>query len=157
MTVFSLNLLLAVVWLLLTGEFAPGNLGLGFALGYGLLLASRGALPATTYFSKVFQVCGFVAFFLWELIKANVRVAYDILTPTHHMRPAIVAIPLDVTSDAEIVLLANLITLTPGTLSLDVSADRTILYVHAMYVDDVDAFRASVKGGFERRVQELLG
>jgi multicomponent Na+:H+ antiporter subunit E len=72
------------------------------------------------------------------------------------MRPAIVAVPLDLTSDFQITLLANLITLTPGTLSLDISDDKKILYVHGMYVDDVDEFRRSIKQGFEKRVQELF-
>ena len=67
-----------------------------------------------------------------------------------------VGVPLDATTDAEIALLANLVTLTPGTLSLDVSADRRVLYVHGMFVDDPDELRRAVKQGFERRVLELL-
>jgi multicomponent Na+:H+ antiporter subunit E len=67
-----------------------------------------------------------------------------------------VAIPLDVETDVEITLLANLITLTPGTLSMDISDDRKVLYVHAMYVDDPEALRAEIKNGFERRVLEML-
>ncbi len=69
---------------------------------------------------------------------------------------AIVAIPLDAKTDREITLLANLITLTPGTLSLDVSEDRRFLYVHAMFVEDVESFRDSIKNGFERRLLELM-
>ena len=87
---------------------------------------------------------------------ANLRVAIEVLTPQQRMRPAIVAIPLDVRRDFEITLLANLITLTPGTLSLDVSSDKRVLYVHSMYVDDIDAFRREIKNGFERRVKELF-
>jgi multicomponent Na+:H+ antiporter subunit E len=67
-----------------------------------------------------------------------------------------VAVPLDARTDAEIVLLANLITLTPGTLSLDLSDDRTVLYVHAMYLTDPDELRREIKEGFERRVLEVL-
>jgi multicomponent Na+:H+ antiporter subunit E len=72
------------------------------------------------------------------------------------MRPGIVAIPLDLEGDAAITLLANLVTLTPGALSLDVSPDRTVLYVHTMYMDDAETFRREIKQGFERRVKELL-
>jgi multicomponent Na+:H+ antiporter subunit E len=72
------------------------------------------------------------------------------------MRPAIVAIPLDLRSPLAITLLAQMITLTPGTLSLDVSSDRRVLYVHSMYVDDIDAFRRSIKDGFERRLLQVL-
>jgi multicomponent Na+:H+ antiporter subunit E len=72
------------------------------------------------------------------------------------MRAAIIAIPLDAESDLEITVLANLITLTPGTLSLDVSQDRKILYIHAMHVRDVDKFRHDIKARFERRVMEVF-
>ena len=71
------------------------------------------------------------------------------------MKPGIVKIPLDARSDLEITLLANLISLTPGTLSLDVSDDRKVLYVHAMYVNDREDFVASIKNGFERRILEI--
>jgi len=67
-----------------------------------------------------------------------------------------VAVPLDARSDMEITLLANLITLTPGTLSLDVSDDRSVLYVHGMFVEDAQLMREQIKNGFERRVLELL-
>jgi multicomponent Na+:H+ antiporter subunit E len=83
-----------------------------------------------------------------------VRVAYDVITPSYYMRPAVVAIPLDARTDAEITLLANLISLTPGTLSLDLSADRRTLYVHGMFVRDRETFVRSIKHGLERR---LLG
>jgi len=72
------------------------------------------------------------------------------------MRPGIVAVPLDAETDAEITLLANLLTLTPGTLSLDVSADRRFLYVHMMYIEDADVARRQIKDGYERRVLEVL-
>src|SRR5690606_24074777 len=116
----------------------------------------RSALPETGYFGKLTQLVRFGGFFLWELLKANLRVAYDVLTPSHHMIPAVVAIPLDLESDEEITLLVTLIMLTPGTLGLDVSRDRRTLYIHAMYVHDAEKTRAEIKNGFERRVMELL-
>jgi multicomponent Na+:H+ antiporter subunit E len=80
------------------------------------------------------------------------------LAAESYVCPGVVAIPLDARTDAEIVLLANLITLTPGSVSLDLSEDRRVLYVHAMYIDggDVEAYRRAVKEGLERRVLELL-
>ena len=107
-------------------------------------------------FAILFRLFGFLFFFLWELVKSNLRVAVDVVTPKHRMKPGVVAVPLDVDKDEEITLLANLISLTPGTLSLDVSDDKKVLYVHAMYVEDPEAFRKEVKEGFERRVKELL-
>jgi multicomponent Na+:H+ antiporter subunit E len=108
------------------------------------------------YVGKARQVIGLFFFFLWELIKSNVRVAYDVLTPGFRMRPAIIAIPLEAHTDFEITLLANLITLTPGTLSLDISSDRRTLYIHAMYVDDVEQVRKEIKEGFERHLLEVM-
>ena len=80
------------------------------------------------------------------------------LAAESYVCPGVVAIPLDARTDAEIALLANLITLTPGSVTLDISEDRRVLYVHAMYIDggDVEAYRKSVKEGLERRVLELL-
>jgi len=150
------NIVLAVSWAVITGEFTPGNFAIGFALGAAILLLTHGPREASLYLRRARQAAGFAGFFLWELVLANLRVAYDIVTPRHHMRPGIVAVPLDARSDAEICALANLVTLTPGTLSLDVSPDRRVLFIHAMYIDDPEALRRQIKEGFERRVLELL-
>jgi multicomponent Na+:H+ antiporter subunit E len=155
-TAFLGNLLLALVWVAMTGGFTPLNLALGFGLGYLILFFAQRVLGRATYFRKMRQVIGFVGFYLRELILANLRLAYDVVTPGFHMRPAVVAVPLDARTDAEITLLANLITMTPGSFSLDIADDRTVLYVHAMYVDDPAAYRREIKDGLERRVLELL-
>ena len=157
MTGLLWNVLLALVWVAMNGEPTTGSFAVGFLLGFVVLFFARTAVGGPDYVVRVWRVAGLFVFFIWELLKANVRVAYDVLTPRHRMRPGIVAVPLDARTDAEITLLANLITLTPGTLSLDVSSDRSVLYVHAMYIDDdPEEFRRSVKNGFERRVLEVL-
>jgi multicomponent Na+:H+ antiporter subunit E len=158
MRAFLWNLALAFSWAMATGEFTLGNVLVGFVLGYFVLLVGRRVLAPTGYFTKVSQVVRFAFFYLGQLILSNLRIAYDIVTPTHHMRPAVLAVPLDAHTDLEIMLLANLITLTPGTLSLDVSLDRSVIYIHAMYVDDgdLDAARLAIKQGLERRVLEVL-
>ena len=156
MTAFLWNLILAQVWVGMTGGFTPLNFVLGFALGYVTLVFSQRVLGSTSYFVKGAQLVSFAGFFARELVLANLRVAYDVITPGFHMRPAIVAVPLDAKTDAEITMLANLITVTPGSFSLEVSADRTVLYVHAMYVDDPEVYRREIKEGLERRVLELL-
>lgn len=156
MSFLLLHVLLAIAWAALTGQITPENLAGGFVLGYIVLFLSRRALGGTAYVTKVPVVLRFIIYFLVQLFQANIRVAYEVLTPSYNMRPAIVAIPLDVSSDIEITLLANLITLTPGTLSLDVSNDRRVLYVHAMFVRDIDEFRDEIKNGFEKRVKELF-
>jgi multicomponent Na+:H+ antiporter subunit E len=152
------NILLALVWVGMTGDFTPGNFMIGFALGLLILFFARRVVGTPNYLAKSGQVLELILFVIWELILANLRVAYDVLTPGYHMRPGVVAIPLDARTDAEITLLANLITLTPGTLSLDVSSDRRMLYIHVMYIDndDLEEVRRKIKAGFERRVLEVL-
>jgi len=152
------NMLLALAWAGMTENFAPANLAIGFVLGLLVLFFARRVVGTPNYLIKIRQVVGLHLFMIWELILANLRVAYEVLTPNYNMRPGVIAVPLDAKTDAEITLLASLITLTPGTLSLDVAADRSALYVHVMYIDndDIEAFRRTIKEGYERRVLEVL-
>jgi multicomponent Na+:H+ antiporter subunit E len=156
MTTFLLNILLALAWVALTGQFTAGNLAIGFILGYLVLMLTRWDKDRPVYFRKFWLVIRFAAFFLYELLLANLRMAYMVLKPRYDMRPGVVAVPLDLTTDLQITLLANLLTLTPGTLALDVADDRSELFVHTAHVEDVEAFRAEVKNGFERRIKELF-
>jgi len=150
---------LPLVWMALTGDFSGGNFILGLLLSSLALWVAHPVgegVPLIHYVRKGRRWLAFGIFFLRELIWASLRITWDILTPRHRMRPAILAIPLDVKTDLEITTLANLITLTPGTLSLDVSSDRKVLYIHAVYVHDVAAFKKYIKDSLERRVQEVL-
>lgn len=158
MNIFVLNLLLAFVWAAAVGEFSTSNLAFGFLVGYAALYLVARQQDRSGYFAKVRLVGGLFVHFVWQLLLSSLRVAYDVITPhdRQRMRPGIVAVPLDVSSDAGLVILANLISATPGTLSLDISADRKVLYVHAMYADDVEGLRRSIKEGFERRLLEIL-
>lgn len=98
----------------------------------------------------------FISFYAWEVILSNLKVAWDVVTPTHHMKPAIVSIPLDDLTERQIFVLANLITMTPGTLSLDVSADRQQLYIHAMYAEDPVAYTQSLRDDYVKRVLRVF-
>jgi multicomponent Na+:H+ antiporter subunit E len=149
------NILLALVWVAST-QPTGGNLALGFVLGYLILLLTPGVGRGSPYFRKVFQLIGFIAFYVKEVVMASLRISWDVLTPTHYMRPAVLAIPLELETPEEITVLALFISLTPGTLALDVSLDQRVLYVHAMYVTDVESIRHTIKTGYERRVLELL-
>jgi multicomponent Na+:H+ antiporter subunit E len=153
------NLLLALAWAALQGEFSLATLLTGVVLGYLILvtLVRGGVLGASPYVGRVHRVLGLAAYFFWELIKANVRLAVDVATPRYHMKPGIIALPLDATQDGQILLLSMLINTTPGSVALDVSPDRKTLYVHVMYMDTPDAAREEIKRGFERRVLEVLG
>lgn len=153
---FLSNLLLSFIWVALTGNFNLANFLFGFILSFVIMWVMTQNRRQNTYFTRGPKVVAFIFYFLYELVKANLQVAYDVITPSFYMKPGIIRIPLTAKSDLEITLLANLITLTPGTLSLDVSDDKKVLYVHAMYVKDKDEFIASIKNGFERRLLEIL-
>ncbi|MCC5811396.1 MAG: Na+/H+ antiporter subunit E [Ectothiorhodospiraceae bacterium] len=153
---FVWNIMLALAWLLLTGNFSGSGLLTGMIFGYVVLyLVALGKGQRITYVRKIPQIIGFTLFYIWELIKSNVRVAYEVLTPRHTMEPGVIGIELELQSDAGITILANLITMTPGTLSLDVSNDRRMLFIHAMYAGDEESLRRELKD-LERRVIELL-
>lgn len=148
--------LLVIAWLALTGTYSLGNTVFAVVLGYLLMATIERRTGPRAYTRRLPAALGLLLFFLWELIKANAVVAWEMIDPRHTMTPGIIAVPLDVDHPVAITVLANLITLTPGTLSLEVSDDRKTLYVHAMYVTDPDAFRAEIKQGFERRVKEVF-
>ena len=151
-----LNILLALTWAAITGQMTLSNLTAGFVIGYVILWIVSRAAGRSHYFAKAGQIARFALQFLWELLVATLRVALDIVTPKHLMKPAILAIPVGLGSAAETTMLANVITLTPGTLSLDVSPDGKTLYVHAMYADDVEATRRSIEDGLGQRVREVF-
>ena len=156
MRLFQVNLLLAGGWCALFGTFDLGHFVSGFFLAFAALSLSSPMHGQTAYFKRVLLTARLGAYFLYELAVSSLQVTWDVITPTHRSRPAIVAVPLDITEPLQITVLANLISLTPGTLSLDVSPDGTTLYVHDMFADDPDETRRMIKGGFERLVREAM-
>lgn len=152
---FLSNILLTFIWVAITGNFIFLNFVFGFVISFFILrlVAPR---EHRKYFKILPKVISFIFFFLYELIKANLEVAYEVLTPNLNMTPGIIKFPLDAETDLEITFLANLITLTPGTLSLDVSDDKKVLYVHSMYIKDRESFVTGIKNGFEKRLLEIL-
>ena len=152
---FALNLILALLWGAVSQSFTLANLTIGFLLGILVLYISEKALGTTSYLLRLWAIVKITGFFLWALLTSSIRVAWEVITPRSHMSPGVIGVPLENLSDEEITLMANLISLTPGTLSLDVSDDKSRLYVHAMYADDVEALRHELKYDFERRVKKV--
>ncbi len=126
--------------------------------GVGLVGWFTSFIYARKAFFQVIYLVELMVFFIWELIKASSKVAHEVVTPFHNMHPGIIAVPLDIKTDLEITIFSSMVTLTPGTLSLDVSADKSHLFVHAMYLkkDDTEALVHELKNGFERRVIRIL-
>ncbi len=156
MYAFFMNVLLALIWTMAVGRFTFQQLLLGFVLGMLVVMVVEPLWGSSIYRTKLRRALRFIIFFAWELLLSSLRIAYDVLTPRLRAHPRIIALPLDAKTDTEITLLGNFITLTPGTLSLDVSADRRVLYVHAMYAEDPAAVTRSIKRGMEARLLEVL-
>ncbi len=153
---FPVNLLLAFVWAAVTADFSLANLVLGFVLAALGLWLIRDQVGTRVYFGRTRRVVGLLLVFLYELVKSALRVAWLVVQPRMPLHPGIIAYPLRVDRDFEITLLANLITLTPGTLSVDVSADRRYLFIHAVDVPDPEALKRDIAHSFERRIMEAM-
>ena len=157
MNLFLFNVVLAVIWCAFWGDFTLLQLSFGFLMGFVTLWIAQPLFGVSSgYYLRAWRVVRLILFFLYDLCLSSLQVAYDVLTPKDHSNPAILKVPLDVKSDFEILLVTNLISLTPGTLSLDVTPDRKTLIVHAMFADDPDAVIESLKSGMERMVKEVF-
>ncbi|MBL1407759.1 Na+/H+ antiporter subunit E [Sphingobacterium faecale] len=153
---FLMNLLLSFIWVALTGSMYYTNFLFGFLLGFAILWIMSRNDGDRRYFYKVPRIVSFVFYFLFQMIKANIQVAYDVMTPRYFMRPGVVRYPMNARTEMEINLLSMMISLTPGTLILDISEDRKTLYIHVMYLDDPKKFVQETKTGLERRLLEAL-
>lgn len=151
------NILLALAWTALQGELTLPNLIVGYIIGHGVLqlLARGGGLPRR-FAGKAGSVVRLAGYLAWELVLANIRLTMDVIRPRMSMRPGVIGVPLDATSDGEILMLTTLVNLTPGSIAIDVSEDQRTLYVHVMDIETPDASRRAIKEGFERRVIRLF-
>lgn len=146
---------LALVWCGLVGSARLEHLIVGLVLGH-LVLRLLHPVVGGPHPRRLPAAVGLGLFLLWEIVLATGRVAWEVVTPQTLRRPGIVAVPLDARTDVEITLLANMVTLTPGTLSLDLSEDRRTLFVHALFGEDPERVRHQIKSGFERRILRVL-
>lgn len=159
MTYLAMNVLLAVIWGALWGSFAPIDLAVGFLFGFAALWFGRrlvGRDEDARYFRALPQTVVLLVYFIKELVKSCLMVARDCIAREPRLHPAIVRLPIGAKSDLEIFILANLITLTPGTLTLDVAEDKSFLMIHSIYADDAGALVVELKSGMEHRVREVF-
>ena len=155
MKMFLTNVFLTVIWIMLSMKMTLENMFFGFLLSYAILWLIYGR-QYQGYFSRVPKMLVFLAYFFSEIVKGSVKIAFDIATPKHFMHPGIIAVPLTAKTDIEITILANLITFTPGTMSLDVSTDRKVLYVYCVYLSDEEKEVANIKNGLEKKLLEAI-
>ena len=151
-----LNLFLALVYVALVGQFSEMNFLIGFGLGYLVVTLYCRATGVPSYPHKYFRLFRFMIYFLRILTIANLQVAWEIITPGYHMSPRIIRYPVHDLTPVQITTLANAISLTPGTLTVDVDDDGTYLYVHAMYGADREKTVASLDELRDRLVEEVF-
>ena len=152
------TVLLALGWAAASGTFTLLNLLFGAAIGAAALYLIRDRVEAPGLSRRLRRMSALTVLFIYELVLSAVKVALLVIRPDMNriITPGIIAFPLTVQSDVEIVLLANLVTLTPGTLSVDVSEDRQHLFIHVLDLRDREAVVSDIAGGFERRIAEIF-
>ena len=159
------SLVFAVVWVAVTGAFTLPNLVLGFGFGAASLLiisghpsleSKAGAKLRLPSIRRLVRIGSLIRLFLYELMMSAIKVAGLVLRPDMNLKSGIFAYETALNKDSHITMLANLITLTPGTLTVDVSADKSTLYIHAVDCSDIEATRADIRNGFERKIREAF-
>lgn len=166
MRLFKWSLMFAFVWVAMTGALTLPNLGLGFVFGTVSLFLFReqmrgGVSPEDSrpmpILKRLWRIGSLLRLFLYELLMSAIKVAGLVLRRDMNLKSGIFAFETVLTKDSHISLLANLITLTPGTLTIDVSKDKRRLYIHAVDCSDLEASRADIRNGFEKKIREAFG
>lgn len=150
------SLFLWLVWLLLNNTVAPGQLLLGALLALALPLFTVRFWPDRPRLRKPLMLLRYIAMLFWDIILANLTVARLILGPTARLRPAFIRLPLELRNEFAIVMLANTISLTPGTVCADLSPDRRTLLIHGLDVEDPEQAIARIKQRYEKPLQEIF-
>ncbi|WP_371225787.1 Na+/H+ antiporter subunit E [Roseovarius sp. 2305UL8-3] len=152
-----LTLLLAVVWVLLQNEVSAGMVVFGIILGVIIPWGTSVWWPDTPRGFRIGRMITYTLMVIWDIMVANVQVAWIVLTkPNSKLRPAWIVIPLDLVQPEAITVLAGTITLTPGTVSADLSDNGHSLLVHVLHTDDPDAVRDEIKTRYEARLKEIF-
>jgi len=152
-----ISVVLAVVWLLLVNTVTLNAVVFGAILGVLIPLLTRPYWPEVPRLRSPRMIVEYGLIVLWDIVIANIEVARIILfMPADKMRPGWITIPLDVRSPEAITVLAGTITMTPGTVSSDLSACGRALLVHCLHAPDPDAVRDQIKSRYERRLMEIF-
>lgn len=153
----ALSLTLLLLWLLLNNTLAAGHIVLGSVLALLIPWLTRAYWPETVRTHHPVTLLRFVLLVIWDILVANVNVARLILGPPSRLKPGFIRIPLELQSPIAISLLANTISLTPGTVSCDLAADHRSLLVHALHLEDASGEIANIKNRYETPLKEIFG
>jgi len=152
-----LTLLLAVVWVLLQNDVSAGMVVFGIILGIIIPLITSVWWPDRPNGIRMGKMISYGVMVIWDIIVANIEVAWIVLTvPNARLKPAWIVVPLELRQPEAITVLAGTITLTPGTVSADLSDAGHSLLVHVLHTDDPDGVRDDIKSRYERRLLEIF-
>jgi multicomponent K+:H+ antiporter subunit E len=152
-----LSLAIWLVWLLLANDVTAGHAVLGALLGVAIPLVTAPYWPGRPRVRRPLAVVAYIGVVLWDILVSNVHVARLVLFRRgESLRSRFVTVPLDLRSAEAIAVLAGTITLTPGTVSADLSADGRALLVHCLEADDEAEVVASIKSRYERPLKEIF-
>jgi multicomponent K+:H+ antiporter subunit E len=155
------SLVLALLWLSLNGSTSAGHVVLALLFGFGIpwLLRRLWPAPAPRFrqpLRALWKSLAFGALVAWDVVVANLQVARAVLSPVRRLRPGFATVPIDLDDPRAIAVLAHTITLTPGTLTVDVAEDRRSLTIHALDLPDPDAAVRGIRDRYERRIREIF-
>jgi multicomponent Na+:H+ antiporter subunit E len=150
-----LNVVLAFLWMFIKVSYDPISFIKGYIFGLLVIFVLRRYFNSRFYLVRLWSFIKLIFIFIRELILSNVAIVKIVLKPRLDMRPAIFAMGTELTKDWQIMLLSNLITLTPGTLVIDVSEDNKTLFIHAMNIGEVEDEINSIKNSFEKAILEV--
>lgn len=147
---------LLAAWLLAYNEVSPGLVLLGAALAIGIPLLTQHFWPEYPRTVRYGPLLRFIPLVLFDIVVANLVIAAMIINPFKKVRPGFIVIPLELTHPFAITLLASTISLTPGTVSTNLSGDRRTLLVHSFDLEDAGGAVARIKERYERRLKEIF-
>lgn len=150
-----INIGIAIIWMSLKSSHTFPDFIVGYVIGLALLYFLRRFLRHRFYFGRVISLIKLHLIFIKELLLSNIDLVRIVLRPNMNITPGIMAVPTSLKSDWEITLLAALISLTPGTLSLTFSPDSKIIYVHSIHIEDKAADIKQIKDTFEKAIMEV--
>ncbi|MEM8652087.1 MAG: Na+/H+ antiporter subunit E [Pseudomonadota bacterium] len=152
-----LTILLVVVWILLQNQVSAGMVVFGLILGIIIPRITAVWWPDKPQRLRIGKLFVYMIIVLWDIIVANIEVGWIVVTkPNSKLRSAWVVVPLDLKTPEAISMLAGTVTLTPGTISADLSDGGRCLLVHALDTDNVEAVRDQIKQRYERRLMEIF-
>lgn len=152
-----LTLLLAAVWVMLQNQISAGMVVFGLILGTIIPQITSVWWPDRPKSIRLGKMFSYVIMVLWDIIVANLQVAWIVLSvPNARLKPAWIVVPLELKQPEAITVLAGTITLTPGTVSADLSNEGHSLLVHVLHTEDPDAVRDDIKNRYERRLLEIF-